>query len=182
MKHLTSPSVTLLRYTFLVPALLVLTSCGGGGGGGDDFIGAARAEISASPREVDSGDRVQVRIRIQEVHENGIALKVRFPAGLEYVADSSTLEVDDAERTIAPTELETVEEQVYLVYYLSQADMGDDEQGELIFQLEGRTEVDDGEIEVDPDVDDPDVSNSTEFNVETPEFGAEDSVFITVVD
>jgi hypothetical protein len=55
------------------------------------------------------------------------------------------------------------------------------QQGTLTFQLVGRQEVEEGLVEVDPDVDDPAIDNSVEFDLANPEFVAEDEAPISVV-
>jgi hypothetical protein len=77
---------------------------------------------------------------------------------------------------------------VFLVFYLSQElfiQSGQEyngESGTVSFQLEGITSVRDGAVEVDADVDDPQEDNSSEFQLDNPEFAAEDEAFIEVVD
>lgn len=73
------------------------------------------------------------------------------------------------------------------MFYLSQAQFRrssreyNGEPGTLIIQLEGRKAVLDGEIEVDPDVDDPDEDNQVEFDITNPEFVSEGSASIEVI-
>jgi len=186
MKLLFSPPL------LLCTALLSLaTACGGGGGGGgEDFVGAATVSIRLQPSTIDSGDRTQVTIDIGDVHENGIALKVRFPDGLRYVPSSAALEVNDEESKLTPSVNALAEDDssIYLVFYLSQSLFrrgGAEYQGEmgsLKLQLEGRTVVRDGKVEVDADVDDPQESNETEFTLSNPEFAAEDEASIRVIE
>jgi hypothetical protein len=172
----------LLFGSLLVLLLIFLAGCGGGGGGDDEFIGAAIVNISASPKTIDTGDRIQVRIRIEEVHETGIALKVRYPEGLLFVNDSTKIETSDEEREVAPTTHVTDDNETYLVYYLDPDDLGENNRGELTFELEGVDSVNDGKIEVDPDVNDPDIPDASEFNVDSPEFSADADVKVTVED
>jgi hypothetical protein len=189
MKKLFAPRTYLLM-TLSVITLATLTGCGGGGGGGgDSFFGAANVSVRATPSRIDSGDRTQVTMELSDVHENGIAVKIRFPAGLRYVQASSFLMVDEKEIDVTPTINQTVESEdlTYLVFYLSQAQFRrssreyNGEPGTLIIQLEGRKAVLDGEIEVDPDVDDPDEDNQVEFDITNPEFVSEGSASIEVI-
>jgi hypothetical protein len=176
MFRLKGPALSLSLITLLT---LALSSCGGGGGGGGegDFVGAARVSISSSPQEIDSGDRTQVSIRLSDVHENGIAVKIRFPSGLRYVPSSSFLMIGERELDVSPTINSTDDEEdlTYLIFYLSQGQFRrssqeyNGESGLLTVQLEGRKTVIDGEIEVDPDVDDPAEDNSIEFDLTSPE-------------
>lgn len=182
----------MLRRTFalfLIPLAVSLTIVGcGGGGGGDSFSGAASASISASPSSIDSGDRTRVEISLGDVDENGIALKIRYPEGLAYVPGSAFLIVDEEEIDISPSVnvTSTEDEKVYLIFYLAQSlfhRSGQDYNGEpgtVRFQLAGKSAIEDGLVEVDPDVDDPSISNSTEFSLEKPEFLAVDEASISV--
>ncbi len=185
-----------MKASSLFPSLLVgavvscFTACGGGGGGGGEaFVGAATVSIRLQPSVIDSGDRTQVTIDVGDIHDNGIALKVRFPNGLRYVPASTVLEINDQTTKLTPTvnALAEDENSVYLVFYLSQSlfSSGSEyngEMGTLQLQLEGRKAVKDGKVEVDADVDDPQESNSTEFSLDNPEFVAEDEAFIRVVE
>jgi hypothetical protein len=167
-------------------------ACGGGGGGSggsDSFFGAANVDVRVSPSKIDSGDRTQVQIELSDVHENGIAVKIRFPSGLRYVPGSSFLLIDSKEIDVDPTAVQTdnAEDLSYVVTYLSQNQFRrssqeyNGESGTLIIQLEGRKAVVDGEVEVDPDVDDPAEDNSIEFDISNPEFVAESSASIEVL-
>ena len=161
--------------------ILACSACGGGGGGGSDFLGAARADISASPHAIDTGDRTLVEIQLSEIHENGISVKISYPEGLRYVEHSAFLRVRSIDIDVGPTENVAVDGAVYLVFYLTQAIFGDDQQGTLRLELEGSGEITDGIIGVDPDVDDPEISNSEEFDSAAPEYVAEDEASIDVV-
>lgn len=162
--------------------------CGGGGGSSDSFVGAAVISLDLTPSQIDSGDRTQVTTNISEVHPNGIALKYRFPEGILYVPDSAEVQVNQRKVTLTPTVnvFASKENATYLVFYLPQSlfrNPGEEYNGgsgTVVLQLEGRAAVRDGEVEVDADVDDPLEDNSSEFNVDNPEFSAEDSASITV--
>jgi hypothetical protein len=180
------------KKSLLTLSLIASLGCGGGGGGGggaDEFVGAARVSVRCSPKKIDSGDRTQVSINLSQVHENGIAVKIRFPIGLKYVPGSSFLMVGEREVDVSPTVNVTsdTEEMNYVVFYLTQAQFSKASQeyageaGTLLIQLEGRKTVTDGEIEVDPDVDDPAEDNSTEFDISSPEFISEASASISVI-
>lgn len=183
----------IVRSTILSLTLLcsISAGCGGGGGGGGDtsFSGAANVSIQASPSKIDTGSRTLVSVDISDVVDSGIALKMRYPLGLKYVASSAFLYVGEKEIDLTPTINTDVtkDDQTFLVFYMPQAQFkrsGQDYEGEqatMKLQLEGREEVQNGEIEVDPDVDDPAEDNSSEFKVDTPEFEAEDSTPIEVV-
>jgi hypothetical protein len=185
-------SHSIFKSSLIAFSLVAAIGCGGGGGGGggaDEFVGAARVSVRCSPKNIDSGDRTQVSITLSQVHENGIAVKVRFPVGLKYVFSSSFLKVGERELDVSPAVNATseTEEMNYVVFYLTQAQFGRASQeyageaGTLLIQLEGRKTVTDGEIEVDPDVDDPAEDNSTEFDITSPEFISEASASISVI-
>jgi hypothetical protein len=97
--------------------------------------------------------------------------------------------VGEREVDVSPTVNVTsdTEEMNYVVFYLTQAQFSKASQeyageaGTLLIQLEGRKTVTDGEIEVDPDVDDPAEDNSTEFDISSPEFISEASASISVI-
>jgi hypothetical protein len=186
MQHISSTREALrsLGRIILLFALLTLTGCGGGGGGGDDFIGAAEVSLDVEPRTIDTVDRMRVRTTIFNVNENGIALKFRFPIGLAYVEDSASVQLDDnGSLAIKPRDNQSTEEFTYLVFYLPQDYFGNDgrEAREFEMQLVASAEIESGQVEVDPDIDDPQTKNSEEFDIENPGFGAEDAVSIRVV-
>ena len=167
---------------------VALSACGGGGSSSDSFVGAADVSISAQPSEIDSGDRTEVSIEVSNVHESGIALKIRFPQGLSYVPTTALLLVDQDEIDLTPTvNAMSSDEERYLVFYIPQDAFtpgSEDYSGQaatVVLQLEGTAKVNDGLIEVDPDVDDPQQSNDTEFSIDNPEFVAEAETSITVI-
>lgn len=178
---ITSQSILSLALAISAP---LLSSCGGGGGGGggDDFIGAAEVSLEVSPHRIDTGDRTELKIEISRIHQNGIALKIRFPKGLDYVPSSSFLNVGEDDEDVSPTVNQEKESEIYLVYYISKDQLGKNETGTLFLELEGTDSVDDGTIEVDPDVDDPAIDNAVEFNISEPQFGAEQEASIQVVE
>ena len=182
-----SPLSAVSSITTLVA--LLFSGCGGGGGGGESFVGAATVVVRTAPNRIDSGDMTLTTIEVGSVHENGVALKIRFPSGLRYVSGSSLLAVDSREIDISPTvnSISRAESQTYLVFYLPQNlfkranEPYKGESGTVTLQLEGRTEVERGSIDVDADVDDPAENNATEFDIEAPEFISESSASIEVI-
>lgn len=173
----------LVAASLVVPlsAIVLLAGCGGGGGGSNDgsggnFVGAAVVEIDASPKTIDTADRTQLRVQISDVHEDGIYLKIKFPEGLRFVANSSVLTVNGGETDLAPIVNSAAENGVYLVYSFDQDDFGRDLEGELRLQLEAIDELAGGLIEVDADV-----RTEQAFDIENPNFGAEDGVEIEVI-
>lgn len=171
---------------FFIRSLLVFTlisslpACGGGGGGGgggEDV--AALLSVSVSPGVIDTGDRTTVEVFIEQLNEDGAAVKVRFPTGLSYIAGSSVLEIDGDAIDVAPTNNVSDASKNYLVYYFRKSTVGND-QAILRFKLSGTAAVASGEVEVDADLDDPNVSNQSEFVVTAPNFDAQGSDGITV--
>lgn len=186
-RPLATLTIAITTATILTTTLL---GCGSGGGGGSDsFVGAATVVVRTAPSEIDSGDRTLTKINVASVHENGIALKVRFPSGLRYVSGSALLLVDNREIDISPTVNSTSrsEDQTYLIFYLQQSlfkranQAYNGEAGTVIVQLEGRDSVERGSIDVDADVDDPAEDNASEFDLENPEFISESSASIEVI-
>ncbi len=181
-----APTVSsrILHRLVVLGLAIALSSCGsgGGGGGGDSFVGAAVVNVRNSPSKIDVGDRTQVKIQISSVHQDGIALKVRFPFGLVYVPSSSFMDINGDEKDMSPTVYREDDSVRYLVYYFTKKQFSDSDAGELVLELEGIEKVEKGKIEVDADVDDPLISNDVEFSLDNPEFGAEDEASITVTE
>ena len=172
-------------------ATTTLAGCGGGGGSDDSspFSGAATVSLNLTPSTIDSGDETLVKIWVGDVHESGIALKLKYPSGLNYVFQSATLTIDEKEVDIKPRTnvLTADEESAYLVFYLSQrlfrqsSEEYNGEAGLVQLRLVGKSLVTNGFVEVDADVDNPDVADTIEFNASKPEFVAADQQTITVV-
>ena len=172
-------ALTIVSILTPLATITLLAGCGsGGGGGGDggDFVGAALVQIDASPRSIDTADRTQLRVEISDVHEDGIYLKIRYPEGLKFVGNSSVLVVNGGETDLAPIINQPAENGNFLIYSFDQDDFGRDLNGELRLQLEAIDELAGGFIEVDADV-----RTQQAFDVENPNFGAEDGVEIEVI-
>lgn len=171
------------RYlTSLVSILAIVgltTGCGGGGGG--SFEGAALVNIDASPNRIDSGDRMDVTVRFDEVNENGIILKLRYPTALSYISNTSTIEINGASRTVNPAFNAAASDGfAYLVFFLPAGVFGDTDNGVFTVSLRGVAAVADSAVEVDPDIYDPGASNASQFSLTDPLFSAEDSIKVTV--
>ena len=167
-----------------LPVALLAFAIGCGGSSGSDFLGAATISIRVVPSVIDTGDRVRVIITIDDVNENGIALKVRAPMQLDYVPDSSTLDTDGSDDPLPEPQMFTIDDDNYLIYYLAQSLFGDDgfRSGILVFEFEANNETEEALVEADADVDDPLISNATEFNPDNPEFSAEDFAVVIITD
>ena len=157
---------------------LFLVSCGGGGGGG--IVGAANISLTVEPRSLDTGDHAQVDVEISEVNDDGIALKIKYPKGLSYFPDSAFLDVGDNRRNLTPTNNVTVDDDIYLVFYLSKSWFGDGNHGTLTLQLVAEDSVPNGTVQVDADVNDPAVSDATEFDSHNPAFTEQYEVDVEV--
>lgn len=164
--------------------------CGGGGGSSDPtYSGSADVSIQATPSKIDTGDRTEVSIEVSNVNANGIALKIRYPNGLQYVPSSAKLLTEEKEADLTPTVNVAApgEPQMYLVFFLKQRSFRPTGQqytgqsGTVALQFVGLGAVDGGTIEVDADVDDHSVDNTVEFNVNQPQFVPASSAKITVV-
>jgi hypothetical protein len=170
----------------------ILAGCGGGGGGSDDsstFSGAATVSLELTPSTIDSGDETLVKAWVGDVHPSGVALKFKYPSGLSYVFESATLTVGEEEVEIKPRNnvLTADEKSTFLVFFLSQRLFRQDSEeytgqpGLVQLRLVGKSLVNNGLVQVDADVDNPDTADSIEFNVSKPEFAAADQASITVV-
>ena len=167
-----------LTYFFI---LITSSSCGGGGGG-NSYIGAAIVNVDTQPTKIDPGNRTFVKIGISDIHPNGILLKIRFPVGLKYATQTASLNVDGKKSVVNPIyNLKSSDEFIYLVFVFSQEIFGKSNLGTLNLQLEGVSEIKDGKIEVDPDVDDPTIPNNMEFTVANPTFSSEAETKIKVI-
>lgn len=167
-------------YSTFIYAALFLIACGGGSSGEGGFVGAGRVELTASPTSIDVGDRMEVKVRLQDVSEDGVIVKIKYADGLEYVLNSASLEVDSNDLDVGPAVNMLKNKEVFLVFYFGQDLFDDTATGTLTFQLEGTDRVSNGEIEVDLDVDDPLIANTEEFDIENPEFQVEDAVGVNV--
>ena len=181
-KHVENVMNRVFFSAILIVSACLASSCGGGGGGDGEYVGAARASLELQPSRIDPGDRTQVRIQIWDVHHNGILLKVRFPDALQYVANSSEMRINAVERRLQPGVVQSDGRDNFVVFFLEQDDFGLDgrDKGTLILELEAVENLEGGEVEVDPDVNDPDIPDSAEFDINNPEFQAESSDDITV--
>jgi hypothetical protein len=170
---------------FIISCVFVIQSvffaaCGGGGGGG--FEGAARVQLDVNKHSIDSGERTTVTTKLNDVDPLGIMLKFKYPAGINYVTGTALLKVNDVVTAIAPTHNVLNESDNYLVFFISQSSLGSKARGDLIFELVGYETIENGEIAVDADLDDPNIANTVEFDAGDPNFTEEDVVTIEVVD
>ena len=170
MKHLIHTSLLILS--------LFLCACGGGGGGGSD--NPADLSVYSEPSTIDGGDFMTVHVQISNSIDQGIILKVRAPIGLTYLTDSSYITVDSTGIKVDPTFSKADDKYTYLVYFFRRTIFGDSNYGDLKFQYEGTGSITTGTIDVDSDVFNPNESFSSQFNVKTPNFTAQDSQKVVV--
>ncbi len=164
--------------SYFVLSLYLALCVGCGGSGGDNFFGgAAYVKIQASPDLIDVGDSTFVVVDVDDVNDPAFFLKIRFPAGLDYIRGSSYLRVgnEDFQRDPDVVFTSTSENNKYMVYFLTRAEMGEKKKTRISFDLVGIARVSKGDIEVDADIDDPNEVNSQEFSVNEPKFDQEAS-------
>jgi hypothetical protein len=125
---------------------------------------------------------VQVTVRINEVHPDGVFLKIRFPDGFAYAVQTARFKGNETDRAIDPAfnTAASKEGSVYLAFNLPRSNFGEDNEGEVIFELNSESGVQSGKIEVDADVNDPTIADQAEFSVDDPEFDVQDDVEIKV--
>lgn len=148
--------------------LAFLLGCGGGGSSAP--IGPAEVRLELSPNKIDSGDVTTVTVSVSDVETQGVALKIRYPEALGLVRNSSKLFVNGESRSFTPTENVVASGIRYLVYYIKPSTFAGERGGEVRIQLEGQSEVVAGLVEVDVDLDNPNIRNSQEFDVNNPQF------------
>jgi hypothetical protein len=174
-----------LTASLLMVLVVSLAACmGGGGGGGSDFVGAAIVNIDTTPNRIDPGDRSATRVLLNEVHENGILLKIRFPKGIKYVENSAKFRsdvVEEEEEIDAIFNDDSEDGFVYVVFCLPSSKFGDDRQGELNLELVGVSAVSDGRLGADPDVRESRSGSTCTFKIKNPEYNAEDDIKIEVI-
>jgi hypothetical protein len=151
-----------------------------GGGGGDGTIEPAQVSIQVTPDVLDSGERTRIRLKLYDFSDTKVIVKVRFPAGLDFVADSAAYFVDNQDVEIDPGAEAAGDDQDYLVFFVNTEELNNPDNLELLFQLRGVDDVLPSEIEVDIDLDDEAIANDVEFTVETPQFDIQESAYIQV--
>jgi hypothetical protein len=168
-----------LKICFLTIIILIAVSCGSSN---DGFFGTAFVKVNADPTVIDVGDASFVTIDVDDVDDDNFFLKVRFPTGVQYLEGSSTIRVQgsDSERNPDLVFTSVDSNHNYLVYFLSRAEFGDSDGSRVTFDLVGFDRISKGLIEVDADIDDPNIDNNAEFDQNEPKFDAEASTEIQV--
>ncbi len=169
-----------MKYLLLI-FIALLSSCGSSGSDDTDFIGAANVQLEVTPTTIDTGDRLRVQIKISDTNLNDLIIKIRYPDSLSYVPSSATIDFQDDPEDATPNFNQTADGENYLVFFISSENFEDFDEATLEVQLRALNDLKGGQLEVDADVDDPLISNSREFDINQPEFTAEDSVTIKVL-
>jgi hypothetical protein len=163
----------------ILAVVFALASCGGGGGGSPDFTGAGNVTLRVSQNKVDTGDRTKVTIVFDELHPDGVVLKMRYSSGLEYIAGTSNWRISGKLITAGPSYQVAgdIAQTIYLVYELNREMLGKNNSGELSFELRAIEETSSNSvIEVDMDV----FESGLVFSTDAPEFSAEYSTGLVV--
>ncbi len=176
----------ILKTIALFLVLSILTSCGGGGGGGggesvDPAPKGALVSMARSPERIKIGDRIQVRVYLDDINSAGLILKIRYPDALSYVRETSVLSTGDASIIFGPvTGQATRGGYSYIFYSFQRGTFGNDNHGELVFQLRGIETLDEGKISIDPDIRDTSKDPIDEFSAKNPLFGTEAEASVQV--
>jgi hypothetical protein len=158
--------------------ILFYASCGGSDSGfkrSED--GAAKVRLTVQPTTIDTGELMQVSTLVWDFRYPEIVLKVRCPAGLQYLDDSAFVRVGNRLQQFWPSTVEADSTYRYVVFDVAPGNFGGSNSGEVVFQLFGDAAVNSGFVEVDAD---PDLSEIPEFSVSDPKFSAKDRVNIRV--
>ncbi len=169
-----------MKYLLLILTGL-LASCGGSGNGDLDFVGAASVELNVTPTTIDTGDRVRVKVKISDTNFNDLIIKLRYPDSLTYVPSTATIDYLDDPEDATPNFNQSADGENYLVFFIPADNFEESDEATLEIQLRALNDLRTGQLEVDADVDDPLISNNREFDINQPEFTAEDAVTIKVL-
>lgn len=175
--------------SLILTSVLALVSCGFGGGGGggngdsnsEDSLNPGRFTLFVSPSSIDTGDRTRVRLVLSDISSEGAILKIRFPENLDYIRNSSKLDIDGTESDLAPNVVASSGGLTYVVYFITKDSLGAANAGELSFVLRGSGAILDGAIEADIDLDDPALRPSQKFSVANPLFETQQDQNIDVM-
>lgn len=158
---------------FMLP--FILAGCDIAGGGGSDPYEPASVSVDVSPYAIDSGDNTTVTVDYWKNTDDDFVIKVRYPVNIKYVLDSSTLEVKGKVLDAGPDVAFQDEESGYLAYFIDRSKAPRASQGKLTFVMQGLTDLQTGgKVEVDVDLDDPDVPDKEEFSSTEIKFTAQE--------
>lgn len=128
-----------------------------------------------------------VKVYLEDVHQDGILLKVRTPTELNYHSESAILTQASDFFRIRPIErgrgrVGDERNYNYLVFSLPRTLFDLENEAELTFEMTADGVVEEGLIEVDADINNPLIEDRDEFQFSNPDFTPEDFVEISVED
>ncbi len=162
-----------------------IVGCGGSGGGSSTEKSPGSVGIDASPRTVDTGDRIAVTVFLEEIHPNGVILKIRMPEQFQLATGSTTLTIgNDIYDEISPMESGKGRNSEdanlrYLTYSLPGSLFTNQNRGTLVFIARADAALGKGRIEVDIDTNDQAVPDRQEFSLTSPHFTSMDSIDVS---
>ena len=165
--------------------LAALISCGGSGGGSNDERSPGSVGIDASPQTVDTGDRIAVTIFLENIHPDGVILKVRIPEQFGLAIGSTRLTIgEDKYNEVTPLESGKGRNSDdsnlrYIVYSLPSTLFSSENRGSLIFLARADAAIKNGRIEIDLDTNDNAIPDRNEFSLTSPHFTALDSIEVS---
>jgi hypothetical protein len=170
-------------WAFVLCGVVLGCGLGGGGGGGDgqDVSSAPPPDVNLSldPHNIDAGDRTNLLVELTNVQINFI-LKVRFKKNLGYVTNSTFVKAADQTVAIEPDLKKSDATYTYLIYFLTPDQFFEEGEGKLLLQLQAKSDSGDTTISVDTDIDNPNISNSKEFDVNNPRFDVQSEDDVSV--
>jgi hypothetical protein len=183
------PSLLKTVLSLAIAALaLGLSSCsppGSGGGGGDDFdpLRGADVYLSVGPDRIGVGERTLVRVDVQRINPDGVLVVLRFPSeSLAYVSNSTRFTVGANTVAINPTYGPIVRlRRTYITYFLPYEPFDGENAGYVELQLRGERREDGALIELDQFLHNPLIAPEREFDVDDPDFSADDAERIDIV-
>ncbi len=164
----------------LLAVILALFGCGSDDSDSSSSeAGRPSVGLEVEPEELDTGDRVMVRISVESEGDNLIELKLRYPRQFSYVQNSAQLFLDETSLPVAPgLDLQAAHsDERYLVFYFNARllEPGGGA-GEITLELTANDAAEDVEFAVDADV-----AVGENFDPEQPQFTAQDSAFVSVL-
>jgi hypothetical protein len=181
---------TRLRYSLFLRlivalALLGVVGCGGSGNGSSTEKSPGSVGLDAAPRQVDTGDRIAVTVFLEDIHPNGVLLKLRMPEQFQLATGSTVLTIgDDTYDELAPMESGKGRNSDdanlrYLVYSLPSLLFANHHRGTLVLTIRADAALKKGRIEVDIDTNDTAIPDRQEFSLTAPNFTSMDSIEIS---
>jgi hypothetical protein len=134
---------------------------------------------------VDTGDRLAVTVFLEDIHPDGVILKVRMPEQFQLISGSTTLTLgDDMYDEISPIESGKGRNSDdanlrYLAYSLPSSLFASQNRGTLVFLARATAVLKKGRIEVDIDTNDKTAPDRQEFSLSSPYFTTMDSIEVS---